>query len=100
MPHLHKTQLRGALRGDSDLGLAAAVLRLEAAILERERPLVFPESEARCLLTSLALDLTKVTADSSETFVALWKAVYRVLSAALLKRANSLVLSRIPNVPA
>ena len=56
---------------------------------------MFPESEARCLLTSLALDLAKVAPGS---FVALWKAVYRVLSAAFLRRANSLVLTRIPNV--
>ena len=56
---------------------------------------MFPESEARCLLTSLALDLAKV---APESFVALWKAVYRVLSVAFLRRANSLVLTRIPNV--
>ena len=58
---------------------------------------MFPESEARCLMTSIALDLTKL-APSSGSFVALWKAVYRVLSAAFLRRANSLVLTRIPNV--
>ena len=57
---------------------------------------MFPESEARCLMTSLALDLTKVAAPSS--FLALWRTVYRIMSAAFLKRANSLVLSRIPNV--
>lgn len=60
------------------------------------QPIMFPESEARCLMTSLTLDLTKVA--PSDSFIALWKAVYRVLSAAFLKRANSLVLSRIPNV--
>ena len=65
---------------------------------------MFPESEARCLMTSLALDLTKVAApyssssSSESSFLALWRAVYRVMSAAFLKRANSLVLSRIPNV--
>ena len=99
-PHFHKTQLREALAtngGSRDLDFTASVLHLEAAVLEHDKPIMFPESEARCLMTSLSLDLTKA-APSTESFLALWKAVYRVLSAAFLKRANSLVLSRIPNV--
>jgi hypothetical protein len=66
-------------------------------IIASFQPLIFPESEARCLLTSLSLDLSEIN-PSSPLFLDLWKAVYRVVSAAIIKRPNSLVIQRIPNV--
>jgi hypothetical protein len=51
-----------------------------------------------CLINSSSVNLEKVL-ETSETigdFGLVWKAVYRVLSAAFHKRSTSIVLSKIP----
>ncbi len=99
MPRLFLMDLRrrrGTVTDDWIEGFLLPMLDLEHALLDRDQPLLSAFSEARCMLTLITADLTQI--GNGALFVRTWNLVYRVMSTAMLKRPNSLILDRIPLV--
>ena len=72
------------------------LLTFQASLLDLDKPILFKETEAFCVSTSVLIKLEPIFEDCPNVFDDIWLAIYNVLSTTFHKRPSSILATRIP----
>ena len=84
------------INSNSVLDYYLPLLTFQASLLDLDKPILFKETEAFCVSTSVLIKLEPIFEDCPNVFDDIWLAIYNVLSTTFHKRPSSILATRIP----